>query len=133
MGWEAPMLDVMLEFFNTFLIKGVDIYFGHKDNVYVINKQLIIDVFGVCAEGYVKELKGQVNKPLVVQALQSCRLARANFFVDQWNGKSLGLPYSVKYCAIIFVIYQRVKVQYFNNKNAITLVRVEKGQNVDWA
>jgi hypothetical protein len=58
MGWEAPMLDLMLEFLNTFLIKGVNIYFGHKDKVYVINKQLTIDVFGVCAEGYVEELKG---------------------------------------------------------------------------
>ncbi len=54
MGWEAPMPSVMLEFLNTFLIKGVDIYFGHKDKVYVISKQLIIDVFGVCAEGYVE-------------------------------------------------------------------------------
>jgi hypothetical protein len=58
MGWEAPMPNVMLEFFNTFFIKGVDIYFGHKDKVYVINRQLIVDVFGVCAEGYVEELKG---------------------------------------------------------------------------
>jgi hypothetical protein len=32
------MPDVMLKFLNTFLIKGVDIYFGHKDKVYVINK-----------------------------------------------------------------------------------------------
>jgi hypothetical protein len=38
MDWEAPMLNVMLEFLNTFLIKGVDIYFGHKDKVYVISK-----------------------------------------------------------------------------------------------
>jgi hypothetical protein len=32
------MFYVMLEFMNTFVIKGVDIYFGHKDKVYVINK-----------------------------------------------------------------------------------------------
>ncbi len=38
MGWEALMLNVTLKFLNTFLIKGVDIYFGHKDKVYVINK-----------------------------------------------------------------------------------------------
>jgi hypothetical protein len=31
MGWEASMPDVMLEFLNTFLIKGAYIYFGHKD------------------------------------------------------------------------------------------------------
>jgi hypothetical protein len=53
-GWETPMLDGMLEFLNTFLIKGAYIYFGHKDKVYVINKKLIVDVFGVCAEGYVE-------------------------------------------------------------------------------
>jgi len=58
MGWEALVPDVMLEFFNTFLIKGTNIYFGHKDKVYIINKQLIVDVFGVCAKGYVKEPKG---------------------------------------------------------------------------
>jgi len=69
MGLKAPMLDVMLEFLNTFLIKVIDIYFGHKDKVYVINKQLIVDVFGVCVEGYVKESKGQVSKSLAVQVL----------------------------------------------------------------
>jgi hypothetical protein len=42
------MPNVMLELPNTFFIKGANIYFGHKDKVYVINKQLIIDVFGVC-------------------------------------------------------------------------------------
>jgi hypothetical protein len=72
MGWEASMLDVMLELLNTFLTKGIDIYFGHKDKVYVINKQLIIDVFRVCAEGYVKELNGQVSIALVVQRVSIC-------------------------------------------------------------
>jgi hypothetical protein len=58
MDWQAPMLDFMLKFLNTLLIKSADIYFGHKDKVYVISKQLIIDVFGVCAKGYVKDPKG---------------------------------------------------------------------------
>jgi hypothetical protein len=66
MSWETPMPNFMLEFVNTFLIKGTYIYFGHKDKVHVINKQLIIDVFGVCAEGYVEDLKGQVSKSLAV-------------------------------------------------------------------
>ncbi len=48
-SWEALMLDVMLEFLNTFMIKGTNIYFGHNNNVYVISKQLIVNVFGVCA------------------------------------------------------------------------------------
>jgi hypothetical protein len=59
--WEVPMRDVMLEFLHTFFIKGTNIYFGHKDKVYVISKQLVVDIFGVCAKGYVEEPKGQVN------------------------------------------------------------------------
>ncbi len=39
MDWEALMLAVMLEFLNTFLIKGTYIYFRHKDKVYIISKQ----------------------------------------------------------------------------------------------
>ncbi len=43
------------------------------------------------------------------------------------------MPYFVKYLAIISIIYQKEKVQYFSNKNAITLMMAEKGQKVDWA
>jgi hypothetical protein len=49
------------------------------------------------------------------------------------NAKSLGLPYSIRYLAIISMIYQRNKVKYFSNKNAITLMIVEKWKKVDWA
>jgi len=52
MGWEAPMPNVMLEFLNTFFIKGVDIYFRHK--VYVITYCRFLE----CVEGCVKESKG---------------------------------------------------------------------------
>jgi hypothetical protein len=56
----------MLVFFNTFVIKGIDIYFGYQVKVYVINKKLIVDVFGVYGEGYVEDSKGQVNKAITL-------------------------------------------------------------------
>jgi hypothetical protein len=34
--------------------------------VYVINKQLIVDIFGMCVEGYVEESKWQVSKSLTI-------------------------------------------------------------------
>jgi len=71
---------------------------------------LIIDVFGVCAKEYVEKVKRKFSKSFVMQALQSCKLAPTNSFINQWNAKSLGLPYFVKYPTIIFVIYQREKV-----------------------
>ncbi len=52
------MLDVMLEFFDTLLINDANVYFGHKDKVYLINIQLVIDVIGIYEEGYVEKTKG---------------------------------------------------------------------------
>jgi hypothetical protein len=52
----------MLVFFNTFVNKDTNIYFGYQDEVYVISKQLLVDVFGVYAEGYIEDPKGQVSK-----------------------------------------------------------------------
>ncbi len=69
MKWEALILDIMLEFFNTIVIKGAYIYFGYKDKVYVISKQLIVDAFGIYAKGYVEDLKAQVSKMVALQAL----------------------------------------------------------------
>jgi hypothetical protein len=39
-----------------------------------------VDAFGVCVEGYIEHLKGQVDKTLAIQALQGCRLAFATSF-----------------------------------------------------
>ncbi len=59
----------MLEFLNIFVIKGTYIYFGYQNKMYVINKKLIIDVFGVCAKGHVKDPKGKINKIAALRAL----------------------------------------------------------------
>jgi hypothetical protein len=52
------MPNVMLEFLEAFVIKGIGIYFGYQDKVYVISKQQIVDVFGLFAEGYIEDPKG---------------------------------------------------------------------------
>jgi hypothetical protein len=69
MNWEALMLNIMLKFLNTFVIKGTNIYFGYQDKVYVINKQVIVDVFGVYAKRYLENLKVQVSKVVALHIL----------------------------------------------------------------
>jgi len=44
MNWEALMPYIMLEFFNTFVIKGIETYLGYHDKIYIISKHLIVDV-----------------------------------------------------------------------------------------
>jgi hypothetical protein len=62
MKWETPIPNIMLEFLNIFVINGTYIYFAYQDKVYVISKQLIVNVFG----GIIGDLKGQVNKMITL-------------------------------------------------------------------
>jgi hypothetical protein len=82
MNWEALMLDIMLEFVNTFIMKGINICFGYQDKVYVISKQLIVDVSIICVKGYIKDPKGQFNDSLALLALESYKIATTNFAID---------------------------------------------------
>jgi len=113
MYWEAQMLNVMLEFLNTFVIKGTNIYFGYQEKVYVINKQLIVNLFGVYVKGYIEDSNGQVSKSVTLQALHNYRITPTNYARNQWNAKNLGLPYSVTYPTIISMIYQKEKNNLF--------------------
>jgi hypothetical protein len=45
--WKELDHDALVEFLNTFVIKGFEIYFGRRNLVYFISKHLIIDAFGV--------------------------------------------------------------------------------------
>jgi hypothetical protein len=56
--WKEPDHDVSVEFFNTFVIKGSEIYYGKKGIVYVIGKQITVDEFKVYHNGYVEDPKG---------------------------------------------------------------------------
>jgi hypothetical protein len=40
---------------------------------------------------------------------------------------------NIRYPTLISIVYQKEKVNYMNNKNALTLMKVEEGIEVDWA
>jgi hypothetical protein len=52
---------------------------------------------------------------------------------NKWNIKKCKMLINIKYPTVIFVVCQRKKVNYMNNKNALTLMKVEEGIEVDWA
>ncbi len=105
LNWETSMSNIMLEFLNTFNIKGTNIYFGYQDKVYVISKHLTINVFGVCAKGCIQDPQGQVSNSLALQTLESYKIIITNSIISHWNVKSSGLPYFVRYPTIISMNY----------------------------
>ncbi len=49
--WKDPNHGAIVEFLNTFVIKGFEIYFGKRSIMYVINKQIMVDALGICQTG----------------------------------------------------------------------------------
>ncbi len=52
---------------------------------------------------------------------------------ERWVVKKMRLKYANKIVAILPIIYQRDKVQYFSNKFAMMISRINHGEFVDWA
>jgi hypothetical protein len=50
--------------------------------------------------------------------------------VDKWNVNNCKMLINIRYPTIIFMVYQREKVNYMNNKNALTFMAVEEGLEV---
>ncbi len=66
---EGTKHESLVELLNIFVIKRVEIYFRTYDTMYVINKQMMVDVFSVCQARYIEDPKGQVNKLIVGELL----------------------------------------------------------------
>jgi hypothetical protein len=43
------------------------------------------------------------------------------------------MPINIRYPTIIYVVYQREKVNYMNNRNTLSFMKVEERLHVDWA
>jgi hypothetical protein len=43
------------------------------------------------------------------------------------------MPISTRCPIVIYAVYQREKVKYMSNMNALTFMKVEEGIEVDWA
>jgi hypothetical protein len=43
------------------------------------------------------------------------------------------MPINIGYSTIIYVVYRREKVNYMNNMNTLSIMKVEERLRVDWA
>jgi hypothetical protein len=73
-----------------------------------------------------------VTKTLVEKLLFKHDIKPLDTNVDQWNIKKCKMPINIKYPIVICMIYQKEKMNYMSNKNALTFMKVE-GIKVDWA
>ncbi len=66
-------------------------------------------------------------------------MLKNNFFlyayvsIKQWSVENIKMPYDIKIIVLIQVICWKDKVCYFNNKNAICMMKINRGKTVNQA
>lgn len=65
--------------------------------------------------------------------LKKIFLLYAYVSIEQWNVGNMKMPYDIKILVFIQMIYQKDKVCYFNNKNAISMMKINRGEMVNQA
>jgi hypothetical protein len=53
--------------------------------------------------------------------------------IKQWNVGKMKMSYDIIFLVLIQVIYQRDKICYFDNKNVISMTKVDTRELVNWA
>jgi hypothetical protein len=67
-----------------------------------------------------------VTKTLVEELLFNHYIKPPYINANKWNIKKCKIPINIRYLIDIFVVYQREKVNYMSNRNALTFMRVEE-------
>jgi hypothetical protein len=62
---------------------------------------------------------------------QRITLLGAYVNIEQWSVNKMKEPYYIHLLAFIQIIYQKDKVYYFSNRNAISIMTIVKGKEVD--
>ncbi len=127
--WRVPHHEWLVEFLNTYQIKGETIDARMRKKTTTIDKCLIVNVFKISNKGW--KSQKQIDKQITKAMLQCIALLGGYVNTKQWNVSMMKKPYDIHLPTFIQVIYQREKV-YFSNKNAITIMKAMKGKEVDW-
>jgi len=53
--------------------------------------------------------------------------------LEQWNVGKMKMSYDIIFLVLIQVIYQRDKICYSNNKNVISMMKVDTRKPINWA
>ncbi len=51
--------------------------------------------------------------------------------IKQWNVAKLKSPYDMRFLALIHIMYRK-KCYYFNNKDVISMMKMDKKEQIDW-
>ncbi len=129
--WKTPHYDWLVEFLNTYQIKWKVIYARMWKKTIVIDQHLIADVIKNFNKGWKKQK--QADKQTAKAMLQCITLLGWYVNIEQWSVNKMKKPCDNRLLAFIQIIYQKDKVYFFSNRNAISIMTIVKGKEVDWA
>ncbi len=75
----------------------------------------------------------QAEKQTIKAMFQHITLLKVYINIKQWNVSVMKSPYDVHFPTFIQIVYKRDKVNYFSNKNVISMMMTNQRKYVYWA
>ncbi len=132
--WKTSHHNILVEFLNNWNLDSqhnkIKVLMGEEQRI--INKHLLVRVFLIyhIREKDANQVK-MINAKITLAKIVN-RIINTYNTNEGWVVKKMTLKYDNKIIAILPIIYHKYKVQYFCNKFAMMISKVDHGKYVNW-
>jgi hypothetical protein len=133
--WKTPRHNILVEFLNNQMldIKHNIINVMLRDEQRIIDKHVLEKVFKICHTREIEIDQTKMFNASVALADITNRILDTYNTNEGWVVKKMRSKYVNRTVAILPIIYQKNKVQYFNNKFSMMISKEHHGEFVNWA
>jgi len=103
------------------------------DGQRTIDKHVLTEVFKICHIKETKTDQAEMSDARIASADIANRVLDTYNINEGWVVKKMRYEYANRVAAILPIIYQKDKVQYFSNKSTIMISKADHGESINWA
>ncbi len=133
--WKTPHHNILVEFLNNCKLdhehNKIKVMLGDEERI--IDKHVLVEVFRICHTIETEEDQVEMSDVKVAMAYITNRVLDTYNTNEGWVVKKMKSEYANRIVAILPIIYQKDKVQYFSNKSAMMISRADHGESINWA
>ncbi len=131
--WKTLHHNILVEFLNKWKLdpkhNRIKVMLGEEQRI--IDKHVLAEVFKICHTGEIEADQAKMSNARVALTEITHRIFDTYNTNAGWVVKKMRSKYANKITTILPIIYQKDKVQYFSNKFAMMISKVDHGEFVN--
>ncbi len=132
--WKIPHHNILVEFLNNWKLdlehNKIQVMLGEEQKI--IDKHVLVEVFRIYHTKEPKANQVEMSNARIILVDIANIVPDTYNTNERWVVKKMRSKYANRIVAILLIIYQKDKVQYFSNKFVMMIFRADHGKYVNW-